>query len=431
MKPRELTDRMKAALDGAGRLPLEFLSAMEPLLGDEFEAFLHSYDEKCSRGLCFNMSKARPETVAKLCREWSLEPVAWCREGFSYDEELIRPGKSPYHDAGVFYLQEPSAMSAVPAAEIEEGDLVLDLCAAPGGKSVQAAGRARLVVANEIVPKRARILSSNIERMGLSNVIVSSASPDELAEALPGVFDRIIVDAPCSGEGMFRKDQTAIEEWSLENVQRCVERQRDILEAALRLLRPGGRIVYSTCTFEPAENEWQARRFCHLHGDELRLSDWRQLFPHRGEGEGLFYAVMDSLSGPGTQEFRAQAPKLDELAVRLRRAGIHVLRAGIEPGVLKKGNHRGEERYEHSHAQAMKAGEPVIGPYAELCSEELALRYISGESLRLCELSEGELRLCAKEGDELRVLFDGYPLGLGKYASGAIKNKLPKGLRRV
>ena len=408
------------------KLPEPFLEAMKGLLEDSYEDFLLSFNEKPRKGLLFNSKKARKETIEKLKAQWKLEPVEWCEGGYRYDEDFIRPGKSPYHDAGVFYMQEPSAMISAAKADIRDTDAVLDLCAAPGGKSAQAAQKAGILISNEIIEKRARVLSSNIERLGFSNVIVCSAAPSELSRGFPGFFDRIIVDAPCSGEGMFRKDDRAIEEWSLQNVERCIERQREILEAAFLMLKPGGKMVYSTCTFEPYENKWQLRRFCDIHGDRLELKEFQQLFPHKVPGEGHFYGIMDDLG----ESPERKLPELWDTAAYMKAAGIHVLRAGIERGEQKRNRKTGEDRYEPSHAEAMKAGKPLIGSSFELCSEELALRYLGGESLRLSELSDADYRIQGDQGD-MRVTFDGYPLGLGRLSGGMLKNKLPKGLRRA
>ena len=408
------------------KLPEPFLEAMKGLLEDSYEDFLLSFNEKPRKGLLFNSKKARKETIEKLKAQWKLEPVEWCEGGYRYDEDFIRPGKSPYHDAGVFYMQEPSAMISAAKADIRDTDAVLDLCAAPGGKSAQAAQKAGILISNEIIEKRARVLSSNIERLGFSNVIVCSAAPSELSRVFPGFFDRIIVDAPCSGEGMFRKDDRAIEEWSLQNVERCIERQREILEAAFLMLKPGGKMVYSTCTFEPYENKWQLRRFCDIHGDRLELKEFQQLFPHKVPGEGHFYGIMDDLG----ESPERKLPELWDTAAYMKAAGIHVLRAGIERGEQKRNRKTGEDRYEPSHAEAMKAGKPLIGSSFELCSEELALRYLGGESLRLSELSDADYRIQGDQGD-MRVTFDGYPLGLGRLSGGMLKNKLPKGLRRA
>ncbi|MBQ9420999.1 MAG: RsmB/NOP family class I SAM-dependent RNA methyltransferase, partial [Lachnospiraceae bacterium] len=308
------------------QLPSEYLERMKASLTDDFEAFLRTYDEEPVKGLRFNPRRARPETVEKLVREWSLEPVPWCKDGYYYQENaddteanpdsditgngdtvanvpgaenngatggsrVIRPGLSPYHDAGVFYIQEPSAMITASSADIRETDVVLDLCAAPGGKSTQAAALAGLLVSNEPIANRARILSSNIERMGFANTVVTSAWPDELARVCGAMFDRIIVDAPCSGEGMMRKDETAVEEWSPANVALCIERQAEILEAADEMLKTGGKLTYSTCTFEYGENEGQIRHFLEAHPD-YTLLDMHLLYPHEIRGEGHFCAVL-------------------------------------------------------------------------------------------------------------------------------------------
>lgn len=410
------------------KLPEAYLRRMQELLGEEYEDFLRSYDMPPKRGLRFNMKKARQETIEELVARWDLRPVPWCREGWYYEEkEGVRPGKSPYHEAGVFYIQEPSAMIPAERAEIREEHRVLDLCAAPGGKSTQAAQRAGILVSNEYIKKRAQILSSNIERMGLRNVIVTSASPAELAEVFPEYFDRIIVDAPCSGEGMMRRDETAIAEWSEENVALCVERQREILREAFRMLAPGGRLVYSTCTFEPEENRLQAEHFLSEH-DELVLLSQEQIFPHRAEGEGHYCAVFRR-EGEAPEE----APSLSEAAERLRRARVHILRCGVEPGELIKGKHKGETRYEPSHAEAMAMGpEELSEKSLNLLTEELSAMWLRGESLNLAALSGGSFRLHVPEdfSGYLPVCFDGYPLGFGKLVKGVVKNHYPKGLRR-
>ena len=217
-----------------------------------------------------------------LEKYFKLTPVSWERCGFYYDK-TDQPGKSPLHEAGVYYIQEPSAMVAVPLLEIKPGERVLDLCAAPGGKSTQIAGYLQgrgLLVANEIHPARAKILSENIERMGVCNACVTNEEPTKLSEKFSGYFDKILVDAPCSGEGMFRKNEAACEEWSPENVTLCADRQDDILDCAAKMLRPGGRIVYSTCTFAPAENEGSIRRFLQIHPEY-------ELLPIDKEGVGV------------------------------------------------------------------------------------------------------------------------------------------------
>ena len=427
-------------------LPEAYLRRMQALLGEEYEAFLASYQEPPKKGLRFNRKKARPETIAQLKEQWHLKPVPWCESGFYYEEEGafgVRPGKSPYHDAGVFYIQEPSAMIPAERADIRANHWVLDLCAAPGGKSTQAAEGAGLLISNEFIGKRAQILSSNIERMGFSNVIVTSAAPEALAEVFPEAFDRIIVDAPCSGEGMMRRDEIAVSEWSEANVALCVERQKQILEEAVKMLRPGGKLVYSTCTFEPGENGLQARALLERH-PELRMLSEEQLLPHRAEGEGHFCAVFEketeegqpggALKGLQQDDFSLEKA-FSQAAERLRRGRIRILRKGLEPGAWIVGKHKGEKRYEPSHAEAMAMGAEDLEHFSlNLFSQEDALRYLKGEALQLSGLS-GPFALLGQEqaerGGFLPVCYDGYPLGFGKLVKGTVKNHYPKGLRRL
>ena len=247
-------------------LPEDFISEMEELLGSEIEDFKKSYESNKYVGLRRNCLKASKEDFEKSI-PFKLEPVGWAAEGYYYDLN-DHPGRTPLHEAGAFYIQEPSAMSAVALLDPKPGDYVLDLCAAPGGKSTQIAGRLLgqgLLVSNEIVKNRAGILSQNIERMGVTNAIVVNETPYGLAEHFRDYFDKILVDAPCSGEGMFRKNDTAIGEWSLDNVSLCADRQDDILECAASMLKTGGKLMYSTCTFAPGEDEGTILRFIMRH----------------------------------------------------------------------------------------------------------------------------------------------------------------------
>lgn len=431
-------------------LPQAYLARMKELLGEGYDAFLKSYGEPPAKGLRFNLKKARPETIERLKEAWNLKPVPWCPSGYYYEEggdRGVRPGKSPYHDAGVFYIQEPSAMLPAEEAGIRAGEKVLDLCAAPGGKSTQAACRAGLLVSNEYIRKRAQILSSNIERMGLSNVIVTNTSPAALSEVFPGYFDCILVDAPCSGEGMMRRDETAVSEWSEENIALCISRQREILDAACKMLAPGGRLVYSTCTFEPGENERQAEAFCSRF-PEMKLCRDTHIFPHLQRGEGHYCALFEKDGGAPAAErtvetadsAREPSPAetetlLSGAAERLRRARIPVLRCGVEKGEWVTGKHKGEKRYEPSHAEALAMRAEALSEQSlNLHTEALALSYLHGESLNLGALPETAFTLTLKPGAEnpyLPVCYDGYPLGFGKYVKGTVKNHYPKGLRRL
>jgi len=255
-------------------LPESFMKRMKNLLGDGYNSFISSYNEEKQPGLRINTLKLNIKDKGRL--PFHLISVPWAEEGFYYNQEE-RPGRHPLHEAGVYYIQEPSAMSVASLLEPEEGDVVCDLCAAPGGKSTHIAGRLNgkgLLVANEILPVRAKILSQNIERLGVCNALVCNETPDRMAGHFPGFFDKILVDAPCSGEGMFRKDPVAAEEWSTENVNMCAARQKEILNCAARMLKPGGVLVYSTCTFSPDEDEDIVIWFLREHRD-YKVQDWK------------------------------------------------------------------------------------------------------------------------------------------------------------
>ena len=294
-------------------LPEAFVSKMQTLLGDEAKKFFESYDDVRRYGLRLNPLKCGgeiPEYVQELKR------IPWAAEGYYYDETM-RPGKHPFHEAGVYYIQEPSAMAVAEALEPKSGERILDLCAAPGGKSTHLAGKMAqkgLLVCNEIHPQRAKILAQNVERMGISNAVVTNMEPAGLVDTFRGFFDGIVVDAPCSGEGMFRKDENARSEWSPDHVTLCANRQDGILDCAAEMLRYGGRIAYSTCTFSPEENEQAVARFLERHPEfhvEVPVcaphfsaghADWAggcakvektvRIWPHKVDGEGHFLALL-------------------------------------------------------------------------------------------------------------------------------------------
>lgn len=280
---------------GKELLPVGYVTNMNEILGDAACDFWDSYDLPRTYGLRFNELKAihAAENVQKLIRHFQLEPVAWCESGYYYDAG-VRPGKHPYHAAGLYYIQEPSAMSAVEWLDPQPGETILDLAAAPGGKTTHIASKMMgrgLLVSNEIHPERARILAENVERMGISNTVVTCASPDQLSRRFVACFDRIMLDAPCSGEGMFRKDAAAITEWSPEHVELCVARQWDIVQEAYRMLKPGGTLAYSTCTFNTAENEEMIERIV-SHYPDMELQLTKRLWPHLERGEGHFVAIL-------------------------------------------------------------------------------------------------------------------------------------------
>ncbi len=312
-------------------LPEAFRERMRRLLGGDAEEFFNSYEKERAYGLRYNPLKfASVEAFEKnlsQTADWELQPIPWCREGYYYQAK-DQPGKHPWHEAGAYYIQEPSAMSAVELLAPKPGEKICDLCAAPGGKTSQIAGKMRgqgLLMANELYASRAKILSQNVERMGISNAVVLNESTERLAQGFPEFFDRILVDAPCSGEGMFRKDPQAVLEWSTQNVELCAKRQHEILCHAAGMLKPGGVLVYSTCTFAPEENEQCIARFLeeypefslshsilgeqyfspgiqkwteagtiHLgvHETERGFDGAYRLWPHKLHGEGHFAAQM-------------------------------------------------------------------------------------------------------------------------------------------
>ena len=306
-------------------LPEAFTDRMQEMLSaEEYQAFLKSYGEPKKQALRLNPLKGDSGRFLELC-PFSLTRVPWEENGYYFDSE-DRPGKHPFHEAGVYYIQEASAMAPVPFLAAKPGERILDLCAAPGGKSTQIAAAMQgegILVCNEYNKKRAEILAENIERMGVANAIVVNHDSAQLSELFPGYFDRILVDAPCSGEGMFRKNEEAVTEWSPENVELCAERQDEILDQAAIMLHDGGRLVYSTCTFAPAEDEGSVQRFLDRHpefslltvempeGMEPGRKEWAEggsdelsktirLWPHKLMGEGHFLALLqkEGQTGP-------------------------------------------------------------------------------------------------------------------------------------
>ncbi|UOF90538.1 RsmB/NOP family class I SAM-dependent RNA methyltransferase [Fodinisporobacter ferrooxydans] len=311
-------------------LPKEYLSFMQQfLLPAEFEEFIRTFAENRTYGLRLN-----PQKIASgQALPFSLEPIPWCTAGYYY-QESEHPGRHPYHDAGLYYIQEPSAMAVAESLGVTGSSVVLDLCAAPGGKSTQIAsflGKHGLLVANEIHPARARILSENLERWGAVQAVVLNETPQKLARNFSEFFTHILVDAPCSGEGMFRKDPEAIEHWSLSNVNMCTERQKEILAAAVQMLRPDGVLVYSTCTFNPYENEqmieWLLTTYPDFEVEILPIATWisggrtewtehkfpsiekcGRLWPQKLKGEGHFVARLRKLDTQADKPMRTNTP---------------------------------------------------------------------------------------------------------------------------
>lgn len=458
--------------EGKMNLPQEFIKRMQELLGEEYEAFISSYQDESLGALRANILKIKYEDFVRQM-PFTLTEVPWCPTGFYYNKDE-RPGKHPYHEMGLYYMQEPSAMSVAELADVKPGERVLDLCAAPGGKSTQLAAKMQgegLLVSNEIHPARCKILSQNIERMGITNAVVTNETPQGLAAHFVNFFDCIVVDAPCSGEGMFRKDEEAINQWSLENVIMCAERQDEILEEAVKMLRSGGRIVYSTCTFAPAEDEECVSRFLERHpdftvekgtayegfasgrpewaaGDE-RVKYTHRLWPHKIKGEGHFAALLvhkgDSMPYETSVTKKKPAKVLDRekeqlyaefieetlikepegekilfgdalylMKEELNLKGLKVLRPGLHIGTFEK------KRFQPSHSLALALKPEEVKRNFEISADKgEADRYLRGESF----VSDGE------KGWTL-VCVDGYSAGWGKVSNGMLKNHYPKGLRR-
>lgn len=432
-------------------LPKDFLNRMEQDLGPDFHAFLSSYEENKISALRFNTLKTGA-AIPYACKEFLQEEVAWSPNGYYYDEEK-RPGLHPYHHAGVYYIQDASAQLPAAMLRPNSGDFVLDLCAAPGGKSTQLAASLQgrgLLISNEPVKSRARILSENIERMGITNAIVVSEYPDKLADSFPLFFDKIMVDAPCSGEGMFRKNHEACNEWSLEAVAECANRQAEILEAAYRMLIPGGRLCYSTCTFAKLEDEEQIKHFMSLHPD-MSLIEERRLWPHKDKGEGHYAALLEKDAGPVSYEEAAAGRSLYKYK-KLSRAEIadyynfakntlrqqfndnlimvgdtlyslplgtpkldkiHVLRGGLCLGTFKK------NRFEPAHALALALKPEEVVRSVDFSADSADIhQYLLGQALNVA----------VSDGWTL-VTVDGYSIGWGKVTRGQLKNHYPKGLR--
>ena len=428
-------------------LPRAFLDRMEKQLGDEYPAFLESLDRPRAVALRFNPLKGQQPVLGFVGAQ-----VPWEPRGYYYDPEA-RPGLHPYHEAGVYYLQEASAMAPVVLLDPQPGERICDLCAAPGGKSTQIAGRMGgegFLLCNEISPKRAKILSRNIERMGIANTLVTNEHPQNLAKRYEGFFDRVLIDAPCSGEGMFRKEEAAVTDWSQETVQMCARRQAEILHSGASLVRPGGRLVYSTCTFALEENEQAVAMFLQAHPEfspERVEAPWFvqgqncsfRMWPHKLLGEGHFAAVLRKAgTGDGWENasFDGQLPRewtdfAKQLGITLPPGkavlfgqslywapiqmpdirAVKVLRPGLELGEVKKG------RFEPAHALAlwMKNAENIHDLSAD--SDQIRA-YMHGETI-----PSSKIGWCL-------VTVDGYAIGWGKGDGKILKNHYPKGLRR-
>lgn len=459
-------------------VPEAFLARMKGLLAEEFPSFLAQYDDVAVAGLRVNTLKISPDdfqTISPI----PLSVVPWCQAGFTYPPEL-QPGKHPYHAAGLYYLQDPSAMAAAEILNPQPGEWVLDLAAAPGGKTTHLATRMQnqgLLIANEIHPTRVWDLAENLERCGVCISAITNETPSRLVNHLGPIFDRVLLDAPCSGEGMFRKSESARREWSLRNIQACATRQAEILTHAAGLVKPGGWLLYSTCTFSPEENEKMMGQFLSHHPDydlkpilqlpgmskgepewapgyeEHPLEYCGRLWPQRGTPEGHFFALLhrngqtEAKPSPNTWRETPLPPEALRLYqafcqhnlwppypkgnLKLKGSYLYQIPAGMPDLSPLKTIHPGfwlgaikKNRFEPSHAWALTLQtEQSRHPFTLNLDSEAVLAYLRGEVIH----SKGQngWTLIALSGPGKHT----YPLGWAKNSQGILKNAYPKGLR--
>ncbi|MGF7001700.1 NOL1/NOP2/sun family putative RNA methylase [Lachnospiraceae bacterium PFB1-21] len=453
------------------QLPAAFSAKMKRILQGEYEDYLACFDDERLYGLRVNEGKISVEEFLEIC-PFELRKIPWIHNGFFYDGESVSPAKHPYYHAGLYYLQEPSAMTPASRLPIEAGDKVLDLCAAPGGKATElGAGlkRTGMLVANDISNSRAKGLLKNIEVFGIGNVLVLSEEPGHLIEFFPHFFDKILIDAPCSGEGMFRKDPKMIKAWSEESPEFFAGLQRGILAQALAMLKPEGMLLYSTCTFDERENEQMIEEFLIAHPslslksitpnyegftngfvtltktEMPEIAKSVRIFPHKMAGEGHFLALLENKEESKTltyeeATYQGKLPVeakdfLDLLGISFdksrlslqkerlfympegvpRLKGLRFLRSGLLLGECKK------NRFEPSQALAMYLKKEEYPFVLDLSvTDERVLRYLKGETIAAPELSEKGYYL---------VCVDGYPLGWGKLVNRMLKNKYLPGWR--
>lgn len=460
----------------------DFLEEIKPILNDDFQKFLENYDKEPYRGLRVNTLKTSVEKLKTLL-DFRWEQIPFAQEGTYVPASASSLGNSPLHHCGAYYVQEPSAMSAVTLLDPKAGDYVLDLCAAPGGKSTQIGARLKgegLLWSNEIVKSRASVLLSNIERMGVRNAVVSSENPDDLCKRLAGCFDKILVDAPCSGEGMFRKEPQALEHWSREHVISCAARQLNILESAKLALKPGGVMVYSTCTFSPEENEGVIEKFLKNNPD-FEIVDENEsfgmktmggavrIFPFHG-GEGHFAVKLKHKGSPfesdasqycefennakrkpkkqsRNQKGKAVEKEISEneifdfydslfvnrpfgenisqingkiiLLPEVLKSFPSIERCGVlRAGVLLGDSKKGRIEPAHSAFMAAKK-EDCINRVDVSLDDERLIKFLKGGEIEIPQDIKGFTAVCC----------EGMTTGFGKAVDGTLKNKYPKGLR--
>lgn len=429
------------------KLPAAFLDRMRTLLGDELEPFLNSYDDERFYGLRVNTLKISVEEFLSIT-PFTLTPIPWTRDGFYYDPE-DKPTKHPHYYAGLYYIQEPSAMAPVNVLSPSENDTVLDMCACPGGKSVQIASYLNnkgLLVSNDVSTGRIKALVKNLEMMGVTNVLILNTTEDVIGEKLEGFFDKVLIDAPCSGEGMFRKEPKMVASWGTHDTDHCRTLQDSILKHIGDTLKPEGELVYSTCTFSSLENEDCLEDFMASRTDFVQEAidpekfefatneGYGRLWPHKLKGEGHFVAKLkrtegdtpvykllkdneapdyfkdfmkETLKAPLTGHFEEMngklylRPKYD-----LPLKGVRIVRYGW---LLGEWNGK---KFTPSQALAMGLKLSDAKNSISFSGDQIeAIKYLKGETLH----AEGA------EGMTL-VGVDGYPLGWAKMNKGTLKN---------
>ena len=437
------------------KLPEQYLNNMKQLLQDEYDKYLESFNNDRVYGLRINTNKISVKDFLKI-NPFNLTPIPWCDDGFYFDEN-DKPSKHPYYYAGLYYIQEPSAMLPAQVLPIEENDVVLDACAAPGGKSSKLANKLNatgLLVSNDISVSRAQVLLKTLESQGICNYYVMAQDINDIN--LHNTFDKILIDAPCSGEGMFRKDQDLIKSWLEKGNEYYANIQKSIISKSLDLLKDGGQMVYSTCTFSPLEDEEvieyalsicpelkvlpikQSRDFA--SGITKNTKNCVRLYPHRIKGEGHFVALLqkgESKNDKTTHINKCDLPKDEffnnltntyngtlvsrqdklyiEPSVSINTNGLRVLRSGLYLGEYK------HNKFEPSQALAMSLTKDTYKNTLNFdLNDDRVVKYLKCETLDVKDkYVNGYVLVCV----------DGYPLGFGKVDKGILKNKYPANYR--
>ncbi|MBO5260911.1 MAG: RsmB/NOP family class I SAM-dependent RNA methyltransferase [Coprococcus sp.] len=458
-------------------LPKAYDERIKLQLGEEYDAYISCLNEEMHHGIRVNTSKISVEEFLRIC-PFDVTQIPWTTNGFYYDPKECTPSKHPYYFAGLYYIQEPSAMTPASVLDINEGDLVLDICAAPGGKSTELAAKLNntgIIISNDISNSRAKALLKNMELFGIGNMCVVSEPPNKLAEAFPCTFDKILIDAPCSGEGMFRKSSSMITAWENNGIELFSGLQRGILNEAVKMLKPGGRLLYSTCTFSPLEDEQSVEyllsidKSLHLvdfpkyerfdtgnpkwgETDNPELVKCARLWPHHLDGEGHFIALFEK-DKEGSHFAAAQykykkygadddfdsffshisgKSEIDRNCIEENKGrlffiangmpdvkGLRLLRHGLFLGEVKK------NRFEPSQSLAMYLKADEYDNTFNLSQDDVrVVKYLKGETIEADEdarLSEGYVLVCV----------DGYPLGWAKNNRNTLKNKYLSGWRMM